>query len=261
VARELEVAASAVEEAAAHLRANLGRLTVGDKAGVNGQREVVTNLDLELSALITDRLRAAFPSDTVLSEEAPIAPAASPPRYWIIDPIDGTRSIVDGRAGAAIVVTLIEAGMPTVMAVHDIAGQRTISMDSAGIYLDRRPKKFAPATNPALLWNPALHHPLRDQIVAHFALDHVVEIESTALRAFALYEGKACAFISLPGSSKIWDSAPAIPLIAACGGAYTDFTGAPIALDTHHLVNSAGAVASRDLPHRALLGLLARSFP
>lgn len=52
----------------------------------------VTDIDLAVEDLIRSRLRAAFPDHGILGEERPEIFAESDYR-WIIDPVDGTRSL------------------------------------------------------------------------------------------------------------------------------------------------------------------------
>ena len=73
--------------------------------------EVVTELDLELDALLRERLFAIDPEAGWLSEEtADSAERLLVPRVWVVDPIDGTRDFVRGRRGWAISVALVEGG-------------------------------------------------------------------------------------------------------------------------------------------------------
>lgn len=72
----------------------------------------VTDLDLDMERLIRDRLRAAFPHDTVTGEEhAPEGPES--PRRWSIDPIDGTGNLVHGLPLWAISIGLMIDGDPS----------------------------------------------------------------------------------------------------------------------------------------------------
>src|SRR5262249_17628858 len=56
---------------------------------------LVTEMDRRAEAEILDRLRAAFPDDAILSEEAGAASGRSG-RRWIVDPLDGTTNYAHG---------------------------------------------------------------------------------------------------------------------------------------------------------------------
>ena len=73
--------------------------------------ELVCELDLELDALLRERLYAIDPEAGWLSEEtADSAERLLVPRVWVVDPIDGTRDFVRGRRGWAVSVALVEGG-------------------------------------------------------------------------------------------------------------------------------------------------------
>jgi myo-inositol-1(or 4)-monophosphatase len=73
--------------------------------------EIVSELDLELDALLIERLGGIDPEAGWLSEEtADSAERLLVPRVWVVDPIDGTRDFVRGRRGWAVSVALVEGG-------------------------------------------------------------------------------------------------------------------------------------------------------
>jgi len=73
--------------------------------------EVVCDLDLELDALLIERLGGIDPEAGWLSEETvDSAERLLVPRVWVVDPIDGTRDFVRGRRGWSVSVALVEGG-------------------------------------------------------------------------------------------------------------------------------------------------------
>ena len=73
--------------------------------------EPVSDVDLEVDALLRTRLSALIPEAGWLSEEtADNADRLSCHRLWVVDPIDGTRDFLRGRSGWAVSVALVEAG-------------------------------------------------------------------------------------------------------------------------------------------------------
>lgn len=56
----------------------------------------VTDADLAAEACILEGLRREFPGDEFVTEEGGGAPGAGP--WWVVDPIDGTSSFVEGLA-------------------------------------------------------------------------------------------------------------------------------------------------------------------
>src|SRR6516165_2874030 len=79
----------------------------------------VTIADTRAEALIVTGLRAAAPDIPVVAEEEVAAGriTAPAPRYWLVDPLDGTREFAAGRNEFAVNIGLIEDGAPVLGAV------------------------------------------------------------------------------------------------------------------------------------------------
>lgn len=81
---------------------------------------LVTEADLESDQLIRTRL-AAVSSLPILSEEAAKAPYADRKewsRFWLVDPLDGTRDFVQRTGDFCVCIGLIEKGEPVLGVVH-----------------------------------------------------------------------------------------------------------------------------------------------
>ncbi|WP_208347358.1 inositol monophosphatase family protein [Pseudaestuariivita rosea] len=79
----------------------------------------VTEADLAVNAMLRDRLMGARPDYGWLSEESEDDPARSTAeRTFVIDPIDGTRSFMEGNATWAHSLAIVENGVPTAAVVY-----------------------------------------------------------------------------------------------------------------------------------------------
>jgi 3'(2'), 5'-bisphosphate nucleotidase len=80
----------------------------------------VTEADRRGEALIFQRLQAAFPGAPVIAEEA-VAASGAPPtigrRFFLVDPLDGTKAFVRGEAHYTVNIGLVEDGVPVAGAV------------------------------------------------------------------------------------------------------------------------------------------------
>ncbi|RYD85684.1 MAG: 3'(2'),5'-bisphosphate nucleotidase CysQ, partial [Sphingomonadales bacterium] len=75
----------------------------------------VCDVDLEVDALLRQRLSALIPEAGWLSEETvDNAERLNCRRLWVVDPIDGTRDYVRMRPGWAVSIALIEDGQPLI---------------------------------------------------------------------------------------------------------------------------------------------------
>ena len=80
----------------------------------------VTEADRRGEALILERLKEAFPDIPVIAEEASSAsgvPLSIANRFFLVDPLDGTKAFVRGEAHFTVNIGLIENGVPVAGAV------------------------------------------------------------------------------------------------------------------------------------------------
>ncbi len=261
-AAEIDLALTALTQAIDLINRDKTSRQVDWKTNQAGAKEMVTDFDVRINACLDRLISDIFPDDLVIGEELrPAAAAKARQRIWFIDPIDGTRSFVNDSRGYAIMLAFAVDGVPRFSIVHDVhPGKTVIARKGHGlrIRLGGKASRFEPPaqSKPHLIWNPYLDHAVKAFLSTHLRLPQLFETESTGLRAVALAEGHGRLFLSLPRSSKIWDSAPAHLIITEAGGQYTDFTGAPLTFRPDQPVNRKGAVATRGIDHQRVLALL-----
>ncbi|MGZ3313052.1 MAG: inositol monophosphatase family protein, partial [Caulobacteraceae bacterium] len=88
----------------------------------------VTEADHAGEKLIVDRLKALFPDIPVIAEESSAlygVPEAIGPRFFLVDPVDGTKAFVRGDTHFTVNIGLIEDGIPVAGAVAAPAQART----------------------------------------------------------------------------------------------------------------------------------------
>ena len=98
----------------------------GLAAELKADQSPVTAADRGAELAMRDILRARFPDHGILGEEYGLERGASPWR-WVLDPIDGTRAFITGRATFGILVGLLHEGR-SVLGIIDqpITGERWI---------------------------------------------------------------------------------------------------------------------------------------
>lgn len=106
-----------------------------------GDKTPVTQADLDVDALLKERLRAARPDYGWLSEESEDDTARlATERQWIVDPIDGTRAFVKGRPHFSVVGALVEQGRPVAAAIYNPATEEFFEAEAGrGAFLNGRP--------------------------------------------------------------------------------------------------------------------------
>jgi len=92
----------------------------GTKAGAKPDGSPVTEADIAAEAVILEGLETLAPCVPVVAEEAVSAgkiPAACD-RYFLVDPLDGTREFVSRNGEFTVNIALIEAGVPVAGVVY-----------------------------------------------------------------------------------------------------------------------------------------------
>jgi 3'(2'), 5'-bisphosphate nucleotidase len=81
----------------------------------------VTEADERAEAIILAGLKAAFPDIPVVAEEATAAgqvPDVSGGKFFLVDPLDGTKEFINKRDDFTVNIALIEDGVPTAGIVY-----------------------------------------------------------------------------------------------------------------------------------------------
>ncbi|KRB52309.1 MAG: 3'(2'),5'-bisphosphate nucleotidase CysQ [Pseudomonadota bacterium] len=126
MSRDIGAALADICEEASALILPLWRtgLTVFSKA----DESPVTEADRRGETLILERLSAQFPDIPVISEEDASefgTPDAIGPRFFLVDPVDGTKAFVRGDPNFTVNIGLIENGRPVAGAVTAPASDET----------------------------------------------------------------------------------------------------------------------------------------
>lgn len=126
MSRDIGAALADICEEASALILPLWRtgLTVFSKA----DESPVTEADRRGEILIVERLTAMFPDIPIVSEEDASefgTPDAIGPRFFLVDPVDGTKAFVRGDPNFTVNIGLIENGRPVAGAVTAPASDET----------------------------------------------------------------------------------------------------------------------------------------
>lgn len=226
-----------------------------DKPGGLGP---VTEADMAVNAMLERDLRAARPDYGWLSEETEDGAARlGRDHVFIIDPIDGTRSFIEGSATWAHSLAVAEKGIVT----------------AAVIYLPLRDKLYAAAAGQGATLNdaPITVSRREDLRGAHFMaakpnLDpknwkggHVPDVRrshrpSLAYRLSLVAEGRYDAMLTLRRSWE-WDIAAGDLILREAGAMTSDRKGNPLRFNNAEpLLN--GVVTANPVLHSAILAAL-----
>jgi myo-inositol-1(or 4)-monophosphatase len=227
----------------------------------------LTEADLAADALIKEIVMTARPDDGWLSEETVDHPdRLVRERVWVVDPLDGTRSFIAGRAEFSISIALTEGGRAVVSVVYNPAsGELFHAVAGQGAYLrDDRTGETSRLRVTAEAGVPPVLLASRSEIVAG-ELDPfrdawaVRPSGSTAYKLARVAAGAADAFASR-GPKSEWDVCAGGLIVEEAGGRVTDLTGAPLCYN-QPMPHVYGILASNGWVHDRLLGVLAGLSP
>jgi 3'(2'), 5'-bisphosphate nucleotidase len=223
----------AMREAGARIEAHRASgVATRDKA----DQSPVTDADEEAEAILRAALLEVEPEAMIVGEEGASAGDLPAPtrRFWLIDPLDGTRDFIAGRDGYTVNLGLVIDGVPLFgMVLHPPSGRLWIGVAGQGASLERPDGVAAPVSTRALPKAPAL-------VVSHSHLDERTkawaEAVNGATRASAgssikfclLAEGDADAYPRF-GPTMEWDTAAADAVLRAAGGVTLGADGRPFA--------------------------------
>lgn len=190
--------------------------------------EMVSDVDLEVDALLRDRLRAIDPGAGWLSEETADNPdRLGCDRVWVVDPIDGTRDYLRKRPGWAISVALVDCGLPVIGVLDAPArGEHWRATAGGGAFCNGDPIRVGDRTvfAGARVPNDSLPRPDSDLVL-------VAKPNSIALRIAMVAADQADLVATLRWGHE-WDIAAAALIAIEAGATVTDAFGAPIAFNT-----------------------------
>lgn len=205
----------------------------------------VTEADLRAHAVIVAELLELTPDIPVLSEESDppgFEIRATWPRYWLVDPLDGTKEFVGRNGEFTVNIALIDGHRP-VLGVVGVPAQDTLFVGD--VVAGRAYKETGTGREPlgtrrlaggGLTVVASRSHGgdrlerYLDAVAA--ALGPVVRRPvGSSLKLCLLAEGEADFYPRL-GPTSEWDIAAAHAVLAAAGGAVRRFDGRPLEYNT-----------------------------
>lgn len=209
---------------------------VQDKA----DRSPLTEADLAAHTVIVDDLGKLTPSLPILSEEAVEAFPRSfaGERYWLVDPLDGTKEFIKHNGEFTVNIALIERDRAVLGLVHAPAIEVTYTA-ACGLGAFRRRKDGA-----AESIHVALHQdgtPWRVVGSRSHAGDslktflqrlgaHELMPMGSSLKLCLVADGSADLYPRL-GPTSLWDTAAAQCVVEQAGGTVATVTGEPLRYD------------------------------
>lgn len=199
----------------------------------------VTEADERAEAVILAGLAQLAPGVPVVAEEAvsrgePPPPPDAAGRFWLVDPLDGTREFVSRNGEFTVNIALITHGVPVLGVVYAPAigrlfaggaGQAFSETDGAG----RQAMAARPPPPQGLTVLASRSHGDAAALDAYLANRRVAHLATagSSLKLCLLAAGEADLYPRL-GRTMEWDIAAGHAVLAAAGGAVHTMDGAPL---------------------------------
>lgn len=198
----------------------------------------LTQADLASHQVITEALATLTPDIPVLSEESGHISAAerlSWSRYWLIDPLDGTKEFINRNGEFTVNIALIDAHQPRLGIVHVPVRQKTyFGVVGEGAWLQdgsepaRRIRTRRPAPGiPVVVGSRSHANPALESCLAPIGAHDMVSMGSS-LKFCLVAEGAADLYPRL-GPTSEWDTAAAQAVVEAAGGRVVTLDGNALA--------------------------------
>ena len=212
----------------------------------------VCEADIEVDSFLKRELGALLPSAGWLSEEtADSTERLGKSLVWLVDPIDGTRDFIRGRAGWAVSVALVSAGRPLLgTLVAPVRGEVWSATAGKGAWLNGDRLSASTRTEFTGARVPANDLPREDQ-----DLTKVEQPNSIALRIAMVADNRADLVATLRWGFE-WDVAAATLIAREAGAAATDAFGKPLAYNKRD-PRAFGLLVSAPKIHAAAVARLA----
>ena len=196
-----------------------------------GDRSPLTEADLASHHVIRQRLERLTPDIPVLSEESaevPFAERARWQRYWLVDPLDGTKEFVKRNGEFTVNVALIQGQAPVMGVVHvPVTGVTYFGEHHHGAFRqegDSPPRPIhVTATlgdTPRVVGSRSHAGEGLQRFLANLG-DYELVSMGSSLKLCLVAEGKADVYPRL-GPTSEWDTAAAQAVVEAAGGRVTD---------------------------------------
>lgn len=212
----------------------------GVSAIAKGDGSPVTEADTRAEALILVRLAAAFPDIPIVAEElsaATGAPDVVAPRFFLVDPLDGTKEFIKGTSDYTVNIALVENGVPVAgVVIAPARGDVFVGCDgrawkgklaSTGGVIDRRQIAVrAPGATWTAVVSASHMSDATREFLAPLPIEKCVSVGSS-LKFCLLASGEADLYPRL-GRTMQWDTAAGDAVLRAAGGVTVAMTGAPL---------------------------------
>lgn len=241
------------------------------KATTKSDQSPVTQADIAAHNVIVNGLKQLTPDWPVLSEEdketASYEERKQWQRYWLIDPLDGTRGFIAGLPGFSVNIALIENNMAIAGVIYGPVEQEMYYAVLGGHAYKQIIDQAAQRIQCRVIdWQQItvatghFHNPKRLATLLADRIPYKRLALNSSLKFCRLAEGLADVYPRF-GPTSEWDTAAGQCILEAAGGCVVDLSGQSMQYNAKSsLENSAFVAISDPSAQRRILDLLKRSL-
>ncbi len=212
---------------------------------IKADHSPLTLADRRSHRIIAEALQVKYPEIPLLSEEGksvPYSVRGQWKRFWMVDPLDGTKEFVKRRAEFTVNIALIEEQKPVVGVVYLPVPERLFVGDSRlgcweivnGV---KRALRIGAVPPQKLRIVESRSHPAPGlEKILDLMPSHEIVSRGSSLKFCALAAGEAD-FYPRFGPTWEWDTAAGQGVLTAAGGVVVDFRGKPFVYNKENLLN------------------------
>lgn len=204
---------------------------------IKSDKSPVTEADMKAHTVIVERLRELTPDIPILSEESAAIPFGERrhwQRYWLVDPLDGTKEFIKRNGEFTVNIALIENGEPIVGVVHaPVTGTSYLGSVAGGAFRKQGNSTQAihvQSSAPSVKRVVGSRSHQGKEVMEYLARLGAHEIVSmgSSLKLCLVAEGVADIYPRL-GPTSEWDTAAGHAIVLAAGGHVVEAaTGNPL---------------------------------
>jgi len=215
----------------------------------------ITLADSILHAYLSTALSSAYDLG-VLSEES--SDSCSTDKYFIVDPLDGTKDFINKTDEFSIMIALITDKRPVMASIyHPMTKTLYSAISKLGAYVEkdgiRSKLKVTNCEGHAMISRN--HHAKIDANLLDFC-EKTTKMGSIGLKIGKITEGEADCYVSIRGNVTQWDVAAADLIIHEAGGIMTDIHGNKFSYWPNHKRYLNGVIAGHPAQHAKILSKL-----
>jgi len=218
----------------------------------------VTEADRASHRTITERLEVLSPSYPVISEEGDVESklGEDSSRYWLVDPLDGTKEFVKGLPEYTVNIALVEEGQPVLGVIlipesgvlYHAVNRKGAWRSEAGGSSAQRISVNEDAEELTAVISRSHSGEETERLLNAMDVDTTMK-RGSSLKICAVAEGDATVYVR-PAPTYLWDTAAGTAILRQAGGYTAGLPDRPYDPDTGLKLQRYAACATGELAER-----------